>query len=104
MTTPVYQSLMLPVLEALGDDKEWPVRELIEHVANRVGISANGSDRAPPERARRAIREPHPLGHDVLGESGLGRPTTSCRSSARRRRAEGAGHRSEERRVGKEWR
>ena len=39
MTTPDYQTLMLPVLETLGDGPEWPVRELIERVANRVQIS-----------------------------------------------------------------
>jgi restriction system protein len=39
MTTPDYQTLMLPVLESLGDGKEWPVRELIARVADRVHIS-----------------------------------------------------------------
>ena len=39
MTTPDYQTLMLPVLEALGDGEEWPVRELIARVADRAHIS-----------------------------------------------------------------
>jgi restriction system protein len=39
MTTPDYQTLMLPVLEALGNSKEWPVRELIERVADEAKIS-----------------------------------------------------------------
>jgi len=39
MAIPDYQTLMLPVLEALGDGKERPVREVIERVADRVQLS-----------------------------------------------------------------
>src|SRR5215210_9352632 len=39
MTIPDYQTLMRPVLEALADGHEWPVRELRQRVAERLRLS-----------------------------------------------------------------
>ena len=67
MTTPDYQTLMLPVLQALSDGQEQPVRQLIERVADRVQISAEDrTELLPSGRTPRYVSS-YPLGHDVPG-------------------------------------
>jgi len=39
MSIPDYQTLMLPVLETLGDGKEWPVSGLRDALAKRLGLT-----------------------------------------------------------------
>ena len=39
MSVPDYQTLMLPVLQVLGDRAEWPVQELIERVADGFNLT-----------------------------------------------------------------
>ena len=60
MTTPDYQTLMLPVLQALSDGQEQPVRQLIERVADRVQISAEDrTELLPSGRTPRYVSRIH---------------------------------------------
>src|ERR1039458_2838953 len=48
MAVPDYQTLMLPVVEALHDGRECPVREVIERVAQRFDLTAEDRSQLLP--------------------------------------------------------
>ncbi|NUQ82824.1 MAG: restriction endonuclease, partial [Bacteroidetes bacterium] len=52
MSVPDYQSLMLPLLQLLGDGKEYKFRELCDSLAVKLGISESERKEMLPSGAQ----------------------------------------------------
>lgn len=71
MAIPDFQSLMLPVLEALGDDREHPTKDLIQLMADRFHLSAEERQQLLPSGRQTVIANRTHWAVTYLAKTGL---------------------------------
>ena len=94
MPIPDYQTLMLPVLRVIGDDREHSPHEVMTQLAEQFHLTEAEREQLPAQRACPSAEQPDPLGGDLhaarrAGEESragpCGEPATRVGSCSRTR-------------------